>query len=147
MVLGVRSLSTETRPLLRVGCGAGRRATGAVGKSFDGFGGMGQSARGQVPKWGEPGVWQRLCLRCVPFPPWRGGRDRACLQEGARHFVGVPLEGPREAESLHCGGDWEVAPGSAPGAVLVDWPGMEVPGDVLRVVCGGAFWRQVPHDG
>ena len=78
---------------------------------------------------------------CVPSPPgvWRGGGDRACLQEVACPLVGVPLEGCREAEPLFCGHHWEAASGPGPGEILVGRPGVEVPGDFLREACGGVL--------
>ena len=66
---------------------------------LDGLGGMGQGAHGQIPQREDPGARQRLRIPCVPSPlgVWRGGRDRARLQEVACPLVGVPFEGCREA--------------------------------------------------
>ena len=116
---------------------------------LDGLGGVGQGAHGQIPQREGPGARQRLRHPCVPSPlgVWRGGRDRAHLQEVACLLVGVPLEGCREAEPLCRGCHREAAPGLAPGVILVGRPGVEVPGDVLRGPCGGVLWCQVPHDG
>ena len=116
---------------------------------LDGLGGVGQGAHGQVPQREGPGARQRLRHPCVPSPlgVWRGGRDRARLQEVACLLVGVPLEGCCEAEPLCRWCHREAAPGPAPGVFLVGRPGVEVPGDVLRGPCGGVLWCQVPHDG
>ena len=116
---------------------------------LDGLSGVGQGAHGQIPQREDPGARQRLRLPCVPSPlgVWRGGRDRARLQEVACPLVGVPLEGCREAEPLCRGCHWEGAPGPAPGVILVGRPGVEVPGDFLRSPCGGVLRCQVPHDG
>ena len=117
--------------------------------TLDGLSGVGQGAHGQVPQQEDPGARQRLRLPCVPSPlrVWRGGRDRARLQEVACPLVRVPLEGCREAEPLCRGCHWEAAPGPAPGVILVGRPGVEVPGDFLRGPCGGVLRCQVPHDG
>ena len=127
--------SPTARPLLRE-------------SPLDGLGGMGQGAHGQIPQREDPGARQRLRLPCLPsaLGVWQSGRDRAHLQQVACPLVGVPLEGCREAEPLFRGCHWEAAPGPAPGPILADWPGVEVPGDFLRGSCGGVLWCQVPHD-
>ena len=116
---------------------------------LDGLSGVGQGAHGQIPQREDPGAPQRLRLPCVPSPlgVWRGGRDRARLQEVACPLVGVPLEGCREAEPLCRGCHREAAPGPAPGVILVGRPGVEVPGNFLRGPCGGVLRCQLPHDG
>ena len=111
--------------------------------TLDGLSGVGQGAHWQIPQREDPGARQRLRPPCV----WRGGRDRARLQEVACPLAGVPLEGCREAEPLCRGCHWEAAPGPAPGVILVGRPGVEVPGDFLRGPCGGDLRCQVLHDG
>ena len=78
-----------------------------------------------------------------PLGVWRGGRDRARLQEVACPLDGVPLKGCREAEPLCRGCHWEAAPWPAPGEILAGRPGVEVPGDFLRGSCGGVLRCQV----
>ena len=56
------------RPRLQAAEQWGAGGPGRREGPLDGLGGLGQGARGQVPKWGDAWVRQRLCLLCVPPP-------------------------------------------------------------------------------